>query len=160
MLGRLASTLLPPALRLGGASRSAFRAVADVEINLNDRETLKKYVGVRDHLSKDPGTKGKFIVALQEVLEAVKVLPDVSDYRKAVEATAQYKLKVCEANDSDAAVEEVLDSHLEELIQECKEEIKLIPLLADHKPWDVPASYAVPVFDYMDASTILNAPKK
>ena len=39
------------------ASARGFKAVADVEINFNDRETLKKYVGVRDHLSKEHGTK-------------------------------------------------------------------------------------------------------
>lgn len=123
---------LPNALRTTTAQPEAFRAfraIADVEINLNDRETLKKYVGVRDHLSKEPGTKGKFIEALRELLDAVKALPERADYRKAIEATVQYRLKVCEVNDSDAAIEEVLDAHLEELIVECKEEMKLIPLI-------------------------------
>lgn len=127
--------LLPSALRVTNNAQAAvsvrgFMAVADVEINLGDRETLKKYVGVRDFLSKDAGTKGKFMLALREVLEAVKVLPAQSDYRNAVEATVGYRLKVCEANDSDTAIEEVLDAHLEELIHECKEEIRLIPLIA------------------------------
>ena len=40
-------------------------------------------------------------------VQAVKVLPAQSDYRRAVEATCQYRLKVCEQNDADAAVEEV-----------------------------------------------------
>lgn len=128
--------LLPSALRAQATGASVqqavrgFKAVADVEINFNDRETLKKYVGVRDFLSKEPGTKGKFIEALRELMEAVKVLPDRSDYRKAVEATAQYRLNVCEANEADTAIEEVLDAHLEELISECKEEMKLIPLIS------------------------------
>ncbi len=44
--------LLPSGLRAASyfqhqqALLRAFRAVADVEINLDDRETLKKYVGV------------------------------------------------------------------------------------------------------------------
>mmetsp|Transcript_12404 Transcript_12404/g.30478 ORF Transcript_12404/g.30478 Transcript_12404/m.30478 type:complete len:165 (-) Transcript_12404:407-901(-) len=164
MLPALAK-LLPPALRASSTAQAAasvrgFKAVADVEINFNDRETLKKYVGVRDHLSKEAGSKGKFIAALREVLEAVKVLPTQSDYRNAVEATVGYRLKVCEANDSDAAIEDVLDAHLEELIKECKEEIKLIPLIAQNKPWDVPSTYQVPVMDYQDASVVLNPPKK
>ena len=59
--------LLPASLRFGpqasvaveggalaGALRE-FRAVADVEIDFSNRETLKKYVGVRDHLSREPG---------------------------------------------------------------------------------------------------------
>jgi NADH dehydrogenase (ubiquinone) 1 alpha subcomplex subunit 5 len=106
-----------------------FKAVADAEIDFNNRETLKKYVGVRDHLSKEPGTKGRFMEALSELADAIKVLPSTSDYRRAVEATIQYRRKVCEQNEADAAVEEVLDSHLEELIKECKEEKRLVPLL-------------------------------
>ncbi len=128
-------TLLPGSLRNGyGASSLAFsqgfKAVADVEIDFGNRETLKKYVGIRDHLSKEPGTRGKLIEALTEVLEAIKAVPETSGYRKAVEATTQYRMKVCQQNESDAAIEEVLDAHLEELIKECKEEARLVPLVA------------------------------
>jgi NADH dehydrogenase (ubiquinone) 1 alpha subcomplex subunit 5 len=84
---------------------------------------------LRDHLSKEPGTRGKLVEALGEVLDAAKALPTTSDYRKAVEATTQYRLKVCEANAAEADIEEVLDAHIEELIKECKEELKLIPLM-------------------------------
>ena len=135
--------LLPQSLR--GASPCAtsehcirsFRAVADVEIDFNDRETLKKYVGVRDHLSREPGTKGRFMEALLELKAAVAALPATADYRRAVEATVAYRLKVCEQNEADAAVEEVLDAHLEELIKECKDEVRLLPLIQgeeDHAP--------------------------
>jgi hypothetical protein len=156
MLSRFAAAALPAVLGkqtglqlLSGASSSAhgavtscgFRAVADVEVNLADRETLKKYVGVRDHLSKQPATRGSLMEALKEVLDAVKVmrpgfcvlrpaapaavplparsrppqcccsltavifskfaggmqvLPASSDYRRAVEATTMYRLKVCQ----------------------------------------------------------------
>eukprot|EP00199_Chlamydomonas_sp_CCMP681_P003546 CAMPEP_0119105868 /NCGR_PEP_ID=MMETSP1180-20130426/3722_1 /TAXON_ID=3052 ORGANISM="Chlamydomonas cf sp, Strain CCMP681" /NCGR_SAMPLE_ID=MMETSP1180 /ASSEMBLY_ACC=CAM_ASM_000741 /LENGTH=158 /DNA_ID=CAMNT_0007091041 /DNA_START=18 /DNA_END=494 /DNA_ORIENTATION=- len=150
--------LLPSSLRATG--QRSFRAVADVEIDLADRETLKKYVGVRDHLSREAGSKASLMTALRGVLEAVKVLPSVSDYRRAVEATCQYRLSVCEANDADASIEEVLDAHMEELIKECKEEVHLIPLMNENRPWDVPATYSVPVFDYHDAAEVLAAPKK
>eukprot|EP00195_Chlamydomonas_chlamydogama_P012220 CAMPEP_0202900280 /NCGR_PEP_ID=MMETSP1392-20130828/10841_1 /ASSEMBLY_ACC=CAM_ASM_000868 /TAXON_ID=225041 /ORGANISM="Chlamydomonas chlamydogama, Strain SAG 11-48b" /LENGTH=166 /DNA_ID=CAMNT_0049586637 /DNA_START=82 /DNA_END=582 /DNA_ORIENTATION=+ len=159
--------LLPNSLRVTSLSfepfqvARTFKAVADVEIDFNNRETLKKYVGVRDHLSKEPGTKGKFMEALIDLKNAVASLP-TSDYRKAIEATVQYRLKVCEQNESDAAIEEVLDAHLEELIKECHEEVRLLPLIKENKPWDVPAEYTVPVYDYVDASTVLDkaAPKK
>lgn len=145
-----------------GASKREFRAVADVEIDFTDRETLKKYVGVRDHLSREPGTKGRFIEALQELKAAVAALPASADYRRAVEATVAYRLQVCEKNASDAEVEEVLDAHLEELIKECKEEVRLLPLLQSSKPWEVPAEYTTPVYDYVDAAAMLNPspPKK
>ncbi|GAX73633.1 hypothetical protein CEUSTIGMA_g1084.t1 [Chlamydomonas eustigma] len=158
---RQLSKFLPFSLRASSYSEQslrAFKAVADVEIDFNNRETLKKYVGVRDHLSREPGTKGKFIEALLELKEAVGVLPVSADYRRALEATVAYRLKVCEQNEADAAVEEVLDAHLEELIKECKEEIRLIPLIQSNKPWDVTPEYTVPVYDYVDAAATLNPP--
>lgn len=127
--------LLPQSLRATSPCATSeqcirsFRAVADVEIDFNDRETLKKYVGVRDHLSREPGTKGRFMEALLELKAAVAALPATADYRRAVEATVAYRLKVCEQNEADAAVEEVLDAHLEELIKECKDEVRLLPLI-------------------------------
>ncbi|KAF5842893.1 mitochondrial NADH:ubiquinone oxidoreductase 19-kd subunit variant A [Dunaliella salina] len=159
--------LLPSGLRAGvshlqqqQALLRSFRAVADVEINLDDRETLKKYVGVRDHLSREPGTRSKLMATLNEVLDAVKVLPPTSDYRRGLEATCQYRLKVCEANEQETAIEDVLDSHMEEVIQECFDEIKLIPYMNENKPWDVPDDFNVPVFDYHDASEYLSQYQK
>lgn len=115
---------------VAASSTRGFKAVADVEIDFNNRETFKKYIGIRDHLSREPGTRGKFMEAIAELVAAVKTLPEKSDYRKAVESTCAYRLKVCQQNESDAAVEEVLDAHLEELIHECKEEMRLIPIIA------------------------------
>jgi NADH dehydrogenase (ubiquinone) 1 alpha subcomplex subunit 5 len=126
----LAGAAQAPSLFAFQAQQRGFKAVADMEINFSDRETLKKYVGVRDHLSKEPGTRGRFMEVLLEVKEAVKGLPIASDYRRAVEATSDYRLKVCKENDTDGAVEEVLDAHLEELIKECKEEMRLVPIIA------------------------------
>mmetsp|Transcript_602 Transcript_602/g.1649 ORF Transcript_602/g.1649 Transcript_602/m.1649 type:complete len:169 (-) Transcript_602:387-893(-) len=160
---RSLAQFLPLGLRQGSTTPSeillatrAFRAVADVEIDFSDRETLKKYVGVRDHLSREPGTRSRFMDALLELKSAATALPATADYRKAVEATVTYRLKVCKENESDGAVEEVLDAHLEELIKECKEEIRLIPMMQNSKPWDVPADHMVAVFDYTDANDILN----
>jgi NADH dehydrogenase (ubiquinone) 1 alpha subcomplex subunit 5 len=128
--------LLPLSWRASSTSLEstrAFKAVADVEIDFNNRETLKKYVGVRDHLSREPGTKGKFMEVLLELKSALVSLPASADYTRAVEATVAYRLKVCEQNEADAAVEEVLDAHLEELIKECKEEIRLLPLILSER---------------------------
>ena len=137
MLCSLGSLLLRQASKQAAQAPAAsrlFRAVADVEIDFADRETLKKYVGVRDHFSKEPGTKGLFLEALRELMQAVQVLPQQSDYRKAVEATCNYRVKVCQQNASDAAVEEVLDAHMEELIKECKEELRLLPVIQSRLP--------------------------
>ncbi|EFJ49631.1 NADH:ubiquinone oxidoreductase 18 kDa subunit [Volvox carteri f. nagariensis] len=161
---RQLSFLLPGTLRSSCgiapvAFTRSFKAVADVEIDFNNREVLKKYVGIRDHLSKKPGTRGALIEALSSVLNAIKAAPEASDYRKAVEATCSYRMKVCQENESDAAIEEVLDAHLEELIKECKEEERLVSYMLESKAWDVPADYSVPVVDYVDAATVLEAKK-
>lgn len=127
-------------------------------LNITDRATFKKFIGIEDALGAEPDARGKLTSMLHELLDSVKALPDNSDYRRAVEATTQYRLKVLEQNESDLAVEEVLDSHMEELILETKEELHLVPLMSEWKPWTVPQDYEVPVVDYTDADTILNAP--
>lgn len=128
------------------------------DLNLSDPKVFKKFVGIEDSLGSMPNARGKLQENLEYLLDAVKALPESSDYRRAVEATTQYRLKVLASNDSDQAVEEVLDSHLEELIIECREEASLIPLMSGWQPWDVPADHQVPMVDYTDADAILNAP--
>lgn len=107
-------------------------------VNLADRETLKKFVGVEDLLGREQDARGTLTALLQQLRAAVGALPADADYRRAIEATVAYRLKVLDANESDAAVEEVLDSHLEELILECREELNLVPIMAgasyDHCP--------------------------
>lgn len=95
----------------------------------SDPKLFKKFIGVEDNLGAGPDARGKLNGLLNELLDALKVLPESSDYRRAVEATAKYRLKVLELNDSDLAAEEVLDSHLEEIILECNEELALLPIM-------------------------------
>jgi hypothetical protein len=99
------------------------------DLNLSDPQILKKFMGVEEHLGVFPDSRSTLSGMLNELLEALKQLPDSSDYRRAVEATVQYRLKVLEQNDSNLAVEEVLDAHMEELILETKEELGLVPLM-------------------------------
>jgi hypothetical protein len=127
-------------------------------VNVTDRATFKKFIGIEDALGAEPEARAKLSSMLNELLQSLTALPESSDYRRAVEATTQYRLKVLEQNESDLAVEEVLDSHMEELILETKEELQLVPLMTDWKPWSVPEDYQVPVVDYTDADAILNAP--
>ena len=128
MLARVARAL-PPGLRALPAQLQQAAAYAD-GVNLSDRATLKKFVGVEDLLGRDPDARGTLTRLLQQLAAAVDALPPAADYRRAVEATVAYRLSVLDANESDAAVEEVLDSHLEELILEAREELNLVPILA------------------------------
>jgi NADH dehydrogenase (ubiquinone) 1 alpha subcomplex subunit 5 len=126
---RRAASLLPSSLRAisQAAGPSVQRGYAD--LNLSDPQILKKFMGVEEHLGGFPDSRSTLSGMLNELLEALKQLPDSSDYRRAVEATVQYRLKVLEQNDSNLAVEEVLDAHMEELILETKEELGLVPLM-------------------------------
>jgi NADH dehydrogenase (ubiquinone) 1 alpha subcomplex subunit 5 len=139
MLARLAQGL-PSGLRASPqALWSGLRGFAD--LTLSDRQTFKKFVGVEDLLGADPDARGTLASLLQQLSDAVSDMPADADYRRAIEATVAYRLKVLDANESDAAVEEVLDSHLEELILECREEINLAAIMAggwgatDEAPW-------------------------
>ncbi len=102
------------------------------QVNLSDRATLKKFVGVEDLLGRgDPDARGTLTRLLHDLKTAVAAsLPASADYRRAIEATVSYRLKVLEANADDGAAEEVLDAHLEELILETREELNLVPIVA------------------------------
>lgn len=156
---RVLSQNLPSSLRLVPQVFCTFERHI-TEINLADPKVLKKFIGVEDNLGAYPDARGSLIDSLKDLIKSVEVLPANSDYRRAIEATAQYRLKVLAENESDQAAEEVLDSHLEELILECREEMNLLPLMTDWKPWDVPEDYKVNVYDYVDADTVLGAEKK
>ena len=100
------------------------------DLNLSDRDTLKKFVGIEELLGREADPRGTLSGLLQQLRDAVAVLPADADYRRAIEATVAYRLKVMDVNDSDAAVEEVLDAHMEELILEAREELNLVPIIA------------------------------
>lgn len=159
MLKSLAA-LLPASLRAvqGTYQLHSVRAMSGA-VNLKDPVMLKRFVGLEDALGVEPNARDKLSSLLHELLSTVQALPASAGYRQALEATCNYRLKVLEANESNQAVEEVLDAHMEELILECKEELNILPIMADTKPWNVSADHVVPVFDYHDASEFLNAKK-
>jgi hypothetical protein len=104
------------------------------DLNLSDPAILKKFVGIEEALGVVADPRGDLTELLNHLLHDLKALPESSDYRRAVEATTQYRLKVLEQNDSNQAAEEVLDAHLEELMLETKEEIALVPLMSSKSP--------------------------
>lgn len=116
------------AQRLIGAHVLPCRAYSQ-ELIKSDRKLWKKFIGVEDNLEPEKDARGRCLHLLSQLVTAAGALPETSDYRRALEATCKYRLKVLEHNDSDAAVEEVLDAHLEEIILECKEELGLVSLM-------------------------------
>lgn len=152
---RRAVQLLPSSLR---ALSQPILQRGFADLNLQDPGTFKKFVGIEDALGVVADPRAELKGLLEQLLDRLQEIPDSSDYRRVTEATTQYRLKVLEQNDSNQAVEEVLDAHMEELMLETREEMALVPMMSSWKPWSVPETYEVPVVDYSSADTILNAP--
>ena len=131
---RASGSLLPACLRSSVAAQAApavwlqLRACSG-EANLEDPQVFKKFIGIKDNLQDVDNPREDFKALLLRLVEAVKGLPEEAAYRKAVEATTEYRLDVLKHNDSNQAVEEVLDAHMEELILECNEELALLPVV-------------------------------
>lgn len=126
----LSKAVLPRALQRLATRGFATTTLDAGGVNLSDRKTLKKFIGVTDCLGEEADARGTLTSLLEELRRTVAGLPADADYRRAVEAITDYRLKVLAANPSDAAVEEVLDCHLEEAILETREELRLVPLVA------------------------------
>lgn len=163
MLRTLAKLVVPvSALRCAPAASvgavRGFRNVYEGEIDFNDPETMKRYVGVLDTLTTKRATRESFEREVRKLLAKAQELPE-SNYRKTVEAACEYRLKVIESNKDAQAIEEVLDAHLEELEHEVFIEARMLPFMAEHKAWDVPADHTIPVVEYHDAAEFLEKKK-
>lgn len=91
--------------------------IVGLEVIPNSREVLKGFV-VR-------------------VLNDVKAqIPEDAGYRKIVEATYEHRLDVIESTEDPAAIEAKLGcGQIEELVAQAKDELGLIPRMAEWKPW-------------------------
>ena len=72
---------------------------------------------------------------LQEVLDALKVIPADAGYRQILETTLNAKLAAVNSDAPDAALEEQFGRQLEQEIKLCKDELKLIPQMLEWQPW-------------------------
>ncbi|GAB4815777.1 hypothetical protein N2152v2_002823 [Parachlorella kessleri] len=102
---------------------------------------VKSTTGIaREHLREKYGA----------VLDALNVIPSTAEYRLAVEKTVNYKLEILNSDVVDEEVEDKLGRQLEEEIRMCDDELKLIPKMAEWKPWDVPEGHTVEVIEEQD----------
>ncbi|KDD75468.1 hypothetical protein H632_c670p0 [Helicosporidium sp. ATCC 50920] len=72
-----------------------------------------------------------------QVLDAIKTIPESAEYRAQVEKTVKYKQGILQTHDADEAAEAAFGRQLEEEIQLCDRELELIPKMAEWKPWEV-----------------------
>eukprot|EP00613_Pedinella_sp_CCMP2098_P007377 CAMPEP_0171611020 /NCGR_PEP_ID=MMETSP0990-20121206/10383_1 /TAXON_ID=483369 /ORGANISM="non described non described, Strain CCMP2098" /LENGTH=138 /DNA_ID=CAMNT_0012174515 /DNA_START=15 /DNA_END=431 /DNA_ORIENTATION=+ len=78
------------------------------------------------------------LIAMQhKILESVKVLPEEIGYRKAVEANANYRLQMATEITDELLLEKEIGhgAQLEEMILEAEDELELIQIFLDEKPW-------------------------
>mmetsp|Transcript_14882 Transcript_14882/g.41832 ORF Transcript_14882/g.41832 Transcript_14882/m.41832 type:complete len:148 (-) Transcript_14882:240-683(-) len=88
-------------------------------------------------LDFDPNARENLVKACHEVLSSVQAsIPAEALYRKNLEQTMAWKLKVLELNPENGAAEEVLGFQLEQEIDACQKELSLIPQMAEWKPWE------------------------
>lgn len=129
-----------PSLRLPAAAAGAAGMVA-----VRGVKTTTGIVG----LPVDEEAREHLKAKLQEVLDALAVIPETAEYRKAVEKTVAYKLKEVVSEASDAELEDIFSRQLEEEIKFCNEELTLIPKMAGAQcagcaGWQVAAAPPVP----------------
>ncbi|EFN53778.1 hypothetical protein CHLNCDRAFT_136424 [Chlorella variabilis] len=124
-----------PSLRLGLPASAAAALLA-----VRGAKTTTGIVG----LPVVPDAREELKAQLQAVLDAVAIIPEHAEYRRSVEKTVRYKLSLAsQADTPDEQLEELLSKQLEEEIKLCKEELSLIPKMAEWKPWEVPEGYEV-----------------
>merc|ERR1711865_270755 len=70
-----------------------------------------------------------------QTFEALSDIPADAEYRKCVEAITNHRLKVITEQADWIEVEEMIGFQMEEMIQDAKDELELIPQMAEWKPW-------------------------
>eukprot|EP00483_Globobulimina_turgida_P006164 UN06174 len=81
----------------------------------------------------------------RKTLEDVKVIPSTAAYRQNVEAITKWRLSVCEATHSHKEIEMAIEAGIiEEVIDQAKMELELLPFVINRRPWEVPMDWQAP----------------
>jgi len=99
---------------------------------------IKKSTGIVG-LDVEPRAQEVLIELYTKTLRDVKeLIPDGNGYRQAVEQLASYRLDVCKTSNNFAEIEARIGrGQVEELIEQAKAELQLIPAYAQWKLWKV-----------------------
>lgn len=119
---------------------------------------LKETTGIVG-LPVDPDARANLKKMMEQILEAITVIPSDAEYRRVVEKTIKHRLAAVESDLSDEQLEEQFDAQLEQQIKMCEGELKLIPKMAEWKPWEVPDGYTVECVEEQDLEEKLQEAK-
>ena len=102
--------------------------IVGLEVIPNGREVLKSFV--------------------VKVLNDVKGIPEDAGYRKVVESTYRHRLDIIESTEDTAAIEAKIGvGQIEELVAQAKDELSLIPQMAEWKPWVMPEGHKIEIVE-------------
>ncbi len=77
-----------------------------------------------------PEARAKLIAIYEQTLEKVAAIPAGVPYRETVEQITRHRLAVCQANESEDAIEELVDcGQVEELLEQAQDELTLIEIV-------------------------------
>ncbi|CAL1371094.1 unnamed protein product [Linum trigynum] len=95
-----------------------------------------------------PNAKEVLISLYSKTLNEIQAVPPDEGYRKAVESFTKHRLKVCQEEEDWEAIEKRLGcGQVEELIEEARDELKLIEKMIEWDPWGVPDDYECEVIE-------------
>eukprot|EP00210_Caulerpa_lentillifera_P001318 g1268.t1 len=95
-------------------------------------------------LPYDPRARETLTANLLKIKELMtELVPDTAYYRQRTLKDVDEKLQLLKEHENDEALEDALGFQLEQVISMTEDEIKLIPFMAEQKPWDVPQDYEV-----------------
>jgi len=88
-----------------------------------------------------------------------QAIPADAQYRVNVEKFTNYRLSICETETDPEVIErKIMQGQVEELIEQAEDELNLIPLMAEWKPWVVPEGH-VTTFKIQDEEGIWKPPQ-
>ena len=93
---------------------------------------VKSHTGIAG-LDVDPNARETLRSHLENVLQAIKIVPEDTEYRRNVEATMNDKLSFVNSEMADEEVEDKLDAQLEQYIKFTQDELSLIPKMAGRR---------------------------
>jgi NADH dehydrogenase (ubiquinone) 1 alpha subcomplex subunit 5 len=90
-------------------------------------------------LSVVPNAREVLISLYEKTLDEVKIMPDHVPYRKDVENFTNWRMQVVKDNQDITEIERIVGTgQVEELIEQAKDELKLIPEYSAWKCWELP----------------------
>ncbi|CAH9114852.1 unnamed protein product [Cuscuta epithymum] len=95
-----------------------------------------------------PNAREVLINLYRKTLDEIKAVPEDEGYRKAVESFTRHRLSVClEEEDWESIERRLACGQVEELVEEARDELKLIGYMNEWKPWGVPDDYECEVVE-------------